>query len=389
MGHGVTEFDRVAVVGDKRTWHMENTFNVPEDAEVEVWAETAGFNRWSLEMRPVSIVHPSTKRYASATGGEGYWTRTQDIREVRYRMITRVTHDGSFPEEEFAIVSDQYNPIQPAEMVRTIASFAGLGDCSIETMGSLLGGREVWALLSLGSSWEVNGGRVEGYLLVTYSNDGTGAFKVRTTLIWVQCRNTLTMATRGKGSNKAGNLDFTQTHRTVFDPEKVRVSTGLARERFAQFRETAELLSQTHLSREEAYQYVARLSGSEKAWMTTLESVAVGEESSLINEILETAEMAEDLRTGKILVDPNKLNRIGSRVLERMLEGSPGARPLNGGISALDALHATTYYATNDKRIARTASGALDSALSGRANDLKNRGLELLTQMAASKQAVA
>lgn len=58
-------------------------------------------------------------------------------------------------------------------------------------------------------------------------------------------------------------------------------------------------------------------------------------------------------------------------------------------MSALDALQATTYYATHDKRIARTQAGALDSMLTGNAAKLKERGLELLVEMAAAKTKAA
>lgn len=378
MSHGVTDIDRVAVRIGKRTWHDVNTFEIPLDASFQAWIEGAGLDRFTIEMRPLYTIHPEANRYPSKSGSPDYWTKSDDLSELpRHKAITRVG-PGAL-EETFAVVSDKYHPVQPLDQAAFVNQFAEAGDVSMETMGTLLGGRKVWALLSLGESWEIDGGRVDGYVLVVNHNDGTGAFRIMLTMIWVQCNNTLTSAV----SRTSKSLDMKLTHRTRWTPElmkSVKQHTGLVRTAFQEQRGIFEKIASIHLTRPEVHEFVAKLSGSADAFVTHAHGKPVADGAAVLADMIETRELAGALADGSVRVDPDKLNRVGQRVLAQMLAGSPGAKALNGGLGGMDVLNNATYYYTHDKRIARSASAAMDSSISGAANRSKQKAVELLLE---------
>lgn len=377
MSHGVTDIDRIVVREGKRTWHGKRTFHLPADAPIEKWAEMAGLtgpDGFSIELDPVPDMR-QVMTFPNKNGDPDYWVKTDDIADAatKYRLIRRVG-PGSHT-EIFGQCTSDYHPVQPADQVEMLRFIAEQGDVSLETMGTVLGGRKVWGLLSLGESWSVNGGKVEGYLAVMNTNDGSGSLLIRNTMVWVECYNTFTMA-----ANRAGGaIDLKMTHRTKLSDgfaKTIAESVGLMRQDFKAFKATAEQLEATPLSKEQALVYVAELSKSGDAMPKLKQRTAGSTEpdgASVLNQILDSHAMTQSL------VDADKLNRTGSRILAVMLSGTPGARKLGDpGFSALDAFHATTYYATNDERIARSEGARFDSALGGNANRLKQRGLELL-----------
>lgn len=390
MSAGVNQdFDLVAYLAtDDEPWHRINCVPVQPGQPIGAWAQAAGLDRWRLDKQQVHSRNQSYHSYPSKEGQPDYWIQTAAIQQISgYSQIVRVPLPGyeeHVQPEVFSIQSDKYEPVQPSSQVELIQYIAAEGDVEVSTMGSLLGGRKVFALLSLGTSWESGGSPVHSYLAVMNTNDGTGAFKMKLVNKRIVCMNTF-----GAADREASNLNFIQTHRTRFDPKTIRTKVDLARKSSTATMDILHQLESVQVTKEMAYQFVAKVSKSSKAFVTRTGGRVV-DEPALLDSILDSHEMADDLLSARVHVDPNKLNRIGSRILEHMLNGTPGTSPIQNhygyasgdkAIPASDLFHHLTYYATHDARTSRTSSGAAVSSLDGPSFDLKQDGVKLLQEM--------
>jgi len=108
------------------------------------------------------------------------------------RAIYRV-QDGA----HFGVVGTGWTPIQPRDAVAPIDPAIKAG-ATIETCGSLFGGKRVWMLAKLPLSAAVivpvADDIVEKYMLVALGNDGTMGLRIGLTPIRVVCANTLAVA---------------------------------------------------------------------------------------------------------------------------------------------------------------------------------------------------
>jgi len=100
------------------------------------------------------------------------------------------------------VVGPQYRPLQNTEAFAFFEPFLDTGQASIETAGSLSGGKRVWVLAKLNRApLEIApGDDVEKFLLLSNNHDGTLAIRVGFTPIRVVCQNTLSMAHRSDAS---------------------------------------------------------------------------------------------------------------------------------------------------------------------------------------------
>lgn len=154
---------------------------------------------------------------------------------------------------KFASVSDRYEPVQPKVIVKFFHDLAKKYDLKIDTIGALDKGERVWCLAKLGESFTLAGGdRVEGYALITTSNDKTMATRIMFTTIRVVCNNTLTMA--------LGKRDFISVpHSTTFDPDQVVIDMGLVHGSFDAMKAKAEKLSHKKMDKELALKLLVDL----------------------------------------------------------------------------------------------------------------------------------
>ena len=373
---GLTQLDRVIVREGEGAWHGLET-QAPHGSTLDDWARLAGFSEWRIAMRKMYMPNPE---YRTTERHDGVYVNKSDFVEVpNARAVTRMG-PGDY-QEVFGVASKRYVPVQPMAQIEVVRKFMEAGDARLNTLGSLYAGRRVFAMLDLGVSWRVNGNdEVKGMLAVLNSNDGTGAFKVKLTMIRVVCQNTYRRASKG-GSQVS--ID----HRRVWDaqtPADIARMAKLARVEAAKEHETAEALVAAHMTEDQAYEYIARVSGSADAFRSIsgrpVEEIDGGE---VLARVMENTAMAEDLP--KMLVDPSKLNRVGARVLDHMLKGTPGSKPLGAdGISAWDAFNHVTYYASHDSRIGRSAARRVESSLDGTAETLKDRAAQTALAMATA-----
>jgi phage/plasmid-like protein (TIGR03299 family) len=193
----------MAYVGDT-PWHGKGEKLEP-DQSIETWLHSARLE-WELQRLPVQYLVP---------GG----SRTMDDRFVLVRSDT---------EEALSIVSGDYHPVQPREILEFYRDLVASCGYTLETAGALSGGRKVWALARTGMEESIGkdgSDHLAGYLLLATSCDKTLATTVAFTSIRVVCQNTLSFAAQDVNANKRLHLKVPHTNR--FDAREIKEQLGL------------------------------------------------------------------------------------------------------------------------------------------------------------------
>jgi phage/plasmid-like protein (TIGR03299 family) len=172
------EVETMLTVGEK-PWHglgvlfPEGTKLTPREAIV-----AAGLD-WQVEARPT------------------FSFQNNELVEVPAKTIVR-TRD----ERIFGVVGEDYYPIQNATAFEALAPFIEAGEATIESAGSLRGGRRVWVLCKISRDPldVVPGDPVERYMLAATGHDGTFCYRQGFTAVRVVCANTLRAAVDDDGS---------------------------------------------------------------------------------------------------------------------------------------------------------------------------------------------
>jgi phage/plasmid-like protein (TIGR03299 family) len=221
---------QMAYAGEK-PWHRLGV-EVPADLTPQQMLEAAGLD-WTVEKYPL---------FANI-GDERIPTSAEAL--VR-----------SSDNKVLSIVTDSWNPVQNYEAFEFFNEFVQAGDMEMNTAGSLRGGRQVWALAKVKNSFfELFGGdRTEGFLLFSNPHQFGKAIDVRFTAIRVVCNNTLTLSLDA-GSKNAVRLD----HRTVFNPEKVKETLGIATGKLERYKEMAAFLGSKQYKKENIVEYFNRV----------------------------------------------------------------------------------------------------------------------------------
>lgn len=114
----------------------------------------------------------------------------EDCREVSSRAVVRES-DGRI----LGVVGPDYRPLQNADAFAPFEPMLASGAATLETAGSLRGGRRVWILASLGQTAEVvPGDPVKQYVMLSNSHDGSMAVRFGFTETRIVCANTLAVA---------------------------------------------------------------------------------------------------------------------------------------------------------------------------------------------------
>jgi len=123
--------------------------------------------------------------------------RPRHFKEVEgKRAVVRQDTD-----EVFGIMSEGYTPVQNTAAFDLIDAVVGSGDAAFHTVGSLFGGRRVWMLCKLQGDYRLdNGEKLESFILLDNSHDGTAALRMRLTSVRVVCSNTLGAATSSRAA---------------------------------------------------------------------------------------------------------------------------------------------------------------------------------------------
>lgn len=234
MSHELTQrkdgFVEMAYVGDA-PWHGLGQ-QLTEGASIEAWKRQAGMD-W--------LIKRSRVRY-----GEGGSQRIMDDQHVLFRGDTK---------DALGVVSSKYKIVQPPEVLEFFRDLVSGNGFTLHTAGTMFGGRRFWALASIGDGAVIMGkDKVEGYLLLSTSADGTLATTAKFTTVRVVCNNTLSMALSAKDAR-----DVKISHRTEFVPDNVKMQLGLVRGAFGAFIDASRKLAVSTINREQAELMTAKL----------------------------------------------------------------------------------------------------------------------------------
>jgi phage/plasmid-like protein (TIGR03299 family) len=212
----------MAFVGEK-PWHGLGQ-ELSEGASIDQWRVEAGLD-WTVQRAQVYF-KDTDERFRKGTS------------EILYR-------DDTYG--QLGIVTDRYKIVQPSTVLEFFRDIVDAGHMKLETAGSLDDGKKVWALAKTGDSFSLFGqDRLEGYLLLSTSFDGSMATRAQFTSVRVVCNNTLQLSNReAKGAIKI-------PHSTDFNADGVKIDLGILGSTFTQFETQAADLARVTLDRRQA-----------------------------------------------------------------------------------------------------------------------------------------
>lgn len=319
MAHAVEMVDGVAQMAYAGAvpWHGLGT-KVSNDLTPEQMMQKAGVD-WEV------------KKYNSFVEVKGKRVRTGKQALIR-------TSDAKV----LSNVGPDWNPVQNETAFNFFNEFVLAGDMEMHTAGSLKDGQMVWALAKVKESFDIFGGdQVDSYLLFSNPHMYGKSIDIRFTPIRVVCNNTLTMSLSSQTKNgvKIG-------HRSVFDPEAVKETMGLAHNKFTQYKEMAEYLGSKRVTADSLIQYFnevfPKTSGAK-------------DEVKKVEDLSRNAKLAHDL-----------------------MEKQPGAQYAEG--SFWQAFNAVTYL--TDHIQGRSADNRLYSQWFGGNQARKERAMNTAMEMA-------
>lgn len=246
MAHELTLFTNaqgmetaeMAYSGDK-PWHGLGQ-EVTSGATLEEWLTQANMN-WTYERAKVQY-----QPKPAATEIELPDLKVFHSKEVIYRSDTQ---------SHLSVVSDKYKEVQPIQVVEFFRSLVEQEGFEIETLGSLKGGRRIWAMAKTHIEDEVNAGdRIKANLLLVTSCDGSLATTAKFVSTRVVCWNTQAVALGEEGQH------VKVRHNTTFDANAVKGQMGLmGRKAFKQFMSNMQCLSNLSLTTAKAESIIEQI----------------------------------------------------------------------------------------------------------------------------------
>lgn len=242
--------------------------------------------------------------------------------------------------EVLGVVGAGFEPLQNVQALAWFDPWLESGLVSLETAGSLRGGRIVWALARIVSDPIVVQGddTVNKYVLIAHGHDGSLAVRAGLTPIRVVCRNTLGFALA------AGGL-FRLSHRKGIADRMAEVATAITR------------MDERLNAQGEAYRKLAAVE-------------VTGEDETIVNFMgAAYRQTAVDVRKGRRLADVQELFASGKG------QDLPGAKGTYWGL-----YNALTEYTSHVA--GRTPEGRAHGVAFGESKDVNRRGFDAALAMA-------
>lgn len=305
--------ENIAFVGAK-PWHGLGT-ELPAGQPLETWRVAAGLD-FTYELAPVQFLD---QIFAE--------------RKVVYRS------DNLMP---ISVVSNQYHPVQPGEVLEFFRDLTEEHGFLMETAGALKSGALVWALAKTGRDFALGRDETRQYVLLMTSCDKTLATRATLTSVRVVCWNTLTAALH----QEAANLVVTN-HSTRFDAGAVKANLGLVDSTWDEFASAADAMASRPLKELDAKEAIIAIFGDPDA----------------------PADKQPNLRAMAQVIDLFNGRAKGSAL--------PSARGTTWGL-----LHAVTEYVDHHAP-ERKEGSRLASAWTGRGDQIKRLALDTCLKLAA------
>lgn len=321
MSHNVdlsTGKPAMAYVGSV-PWHGLGEALV-EGAPLEEWIKAARLE-WTLNRVPVQYL---------ARG-------SLQTMEGRFVLVRSDTGQG------LSVVSEDYNPVQPAEVLEFYRTLVDRYGYILETAGALDGGRKVWALARTGLVTDVGAGdELAAYVLLATSCDKSLATTAMFTSVRVVCQNTLSFAFMDQRRQRRRHVKVPHSRR--FIPDEVHRELGLIDKAWEDY------LSQ-----------VRRMAGHK---------IDTEGASAFYERLLKTR-------------DDKPLSLAGERERNTLLSlftTAPGQNIATASGTLWGAVNAVTYYVDHQRR--SPSSDRISSAWFGNGDLLKDKAWQLAEQIA-------
>jgi phage/plasmid-like protein (TIGR03299 family) len=325
----------MAFVGET-PWHGLGKA-VTKGASIGVWAKEAGMN-WQAEEASVYFEHDQRADGTSATQAEGY--------KMLYRSDNK---------DQLAIVGEDYQVVQPMDILEFFRDMTETGGWWIHTAGVLRGGRKLWAMATNGDAGKIGkGDEIKRNLLLATSLDGSMKTIAKETTVRVVCANTLSLALR----NERGAKYVATSHRSAFDANLIKNTLGIKQDRFAHFLAHAQELAETPVSAAQARDILHDLFRVKEAQKLAPKLAWLGDLS-------------------KVDVEPEAKDPWSVTSILALYQGDgmgAGLKTAKG--TAWGLLNAVTQHVDHD--MGRSQDTRLDAAWFGRGDALKQDALELL-----------
>lgn len=210
-------------------WHGLGN-RVDQSVTVEEMQKAAGLD-WTLDAYPLQI-----------GGREG---EDDSDNPIVGSSVNRVAHVRSSDGKVMTVSDPRWKAVQPSEVLAFMRDYVEAGAATLETAGSLRGGKVVWGLARLNHEFEVSKGDVvKGYLLFQTPNEVGKATTIRTTTVRVVCANTMALANK----KSFGETNFRQGHMGDFDTTGAKEAVANAHEALRLAESQAKQLNKLRLS---------------------------------------------------------------------------------------------------------------------------------------------
>lgn len=260
--NNILQIETSATVG-KCPWGIGT--EVSNDLSPRQMMEKAGVD-WSVEKIPSFVEHNGNQ---VPTGMEAL------VRSSDSKVLSQV--------------GGKWEPCQNEQAFNFFNEYCAAGDMEMNSAGSLKDGKIVYALAKVNESFDILGGdQIDSYLLFSNPHEYGKSIDIRFTPIRVTCMNTLAIALKGAGANATK-----VNHRRAFDPEQVKITLGLAHEKFDQYKEMAQLLSQKQFNEKTLIAYYNSLFPSQAPAAEVCEYKDLAPNAKKAYELLETQPGAE------------------------------------------------------------------------------------------------
>jgi phage/plasmid-like protein (TIGR03299 family) len=255
-------------------------------------------------------------------------------------------------ESVLGLCGKDYIPTQNSEAFEFFEKFVKAGQMTMETAGSLAGGRHVWGLAKLNRGYTLDDGdRMEGYLLLSSPHIWGKSLTAMLTEVRVVCANTIALAL-GRGGER-----FRMPHIKAFDAQVQHAAAdalGLSSELLRRLEDEARIMSKAKTDAADVAKYVCAL------FAPTL-----------------YAEIAKHDDSKVAILD--QLPRNGQRVME-LYHKSPGSDLRTANETWWGAFNAVTRFV--DHEMGRDRDVSLTSAWFGPRATLKQRARSLAVESA-------
>lgn len=231
-----------------------------------------------------------------------------DGRQVIYRSDTHAP---------LGVTSDhRYNIVQPAEVMEFFDGFLKDNGLSIETAGSLRGGRLIWCLAKLGKDYDFlmpGKDRIDSYVRLQTSFDGSRATDLVATTIRQVCWNTMSMI-----NPVADRIGYKVPHSAKFDAKSLQAAFGLLGEQHRITSDVWNALIKRKVTQAETAEFFCNVLG------------------------IEAEEIGKTDKHGKKLVSTRSENML--KELAAAYAQGPGADLKSAKGTAFGLLQAVTYW---------------------------------------------